>query len=229
MSLNPLLRKRRAVILLALTVTLACLFSLSLPHNERWLSPGGSNDCHPTLACVGCHQPAAGTTRQQIQANVKHWLGQRKTGADLHTATIGNEDCLACHQSANDVHPTHRFLEPRFAAARAAIEPQNCRGCHSEHSGKLVEVNGNYCLHCHHTLQIIDDPVTPSHASLIQTQRFETCLQCHDYHGNHQHQAPHKLTDAQPLKRIQAYLDGEDIEVYGAIRSPYLQTRESAQ
>ena len=157
MSQHQLLRKRARTILAGIALTVTLLWCLSLPRNERWLSPGGSNDCHPTLACVECHRPAAGTTRQQVQANVKHWLGQRQSGADLHTASIANEDCLACHESANEVHPTHRFLEPRFAAARAAIEPQNCRGCHSEHSGKLVEVNGNFCLHCHDNLQIIDD------------------------------------------------------------------------
>jgi hypothetical protein len=227
MSLNPLLRKRRGAIMLALALTSALVLCLSLPQNERWLSPGGGRDCHPELACVECHRPAAGSTRQQIQANVKYWLGQRSTGAEWHTAEISNADCLVCHQAANEIHTTHRFLEPRFAAARNAIEPHNCRGCHAEHSGKLIEMNGNYCRHCHDSLRIINDPVRPSHASLIEQQRYETCLQCHDYHGNHLHQVPHKLSDAEPLDRIQAYLNGEAIEVYGELRSPYLQTRES--
>lgn len=229
MSRKHLLRKRSGLIITSVVLSLWFLIYFLMPQNEHLLSPGGNESRHSSLACAECHEPAAGSTRQQIQANVKYWLGQRKTGADLVTATIDNEVCLACHQSANVVHSTHRFMEPRFAEARAAIEPQECRSCHSEHSGKRVEIRGNFCVNCHDTLEIINDPVTPSHANLIQKGRYDTCLQCHDYHRNHLHEPPHKLTDALRLERIQAYLDGKADNPYGDIRQPYQKTRQPTQ
>jgi hypothetical protein len=226
MKRNHLLRKRAATIIVSLMLSLWFILYFLSPKNEHLLSPGGSDSCHSSMACIECHEPAEGSTRQQIQANIKHWLGQRKSGADLVTATIDNDDCLACHESANEVHSTHRFMEPRFAEARAELGPHECRSCHSEHTGKRVEVRGNFCFHCHDTLEIVNDPVVPSHAELIQQERYDTCLQCHDYHRNHLHEPPNKLTDALRLERIQAYLDGHAETPYGDKREPYRKTRQ---
>lgn len=225
MNRKHLLRKRSGVIIASVILSLCSLTYFVLPQNEHLLSPGGSQSTHSSMACAECHQPADGSTRQQIQANIKHWLGQRETSADLVTATIDNSDCLACHESANEVHSTHRFMEPRFVEARATLGPHECRSCHSEHTGKRVEARGNFCYQCHDDLEIVNDIVTPSHAELIQQDRYDTCLQCHDYHRNHMHQPPEKLTDALPLQRIEAYLNGQVVSPYGNKRKPYLQTR----
>jgi hypothetical protein len=40
------------------------------------------------------------------------------------------------------------------------------------------------------------------------------------------HQPPEKLTDALPLQRIEAYLNGQVVSPYGNKRKPYLQTRQ---
>ena len=45
------------------------------------------------------------------------------------------------------------------------------------------------------------------------TGRWETCLGCHDFHGNHAMKAPRRLGDAIPSDQIQRYFDGG--------RSPY--------
>jgi len=51
---------------------------------ERWRIPGPFNPGHEDLACKECHIEANGTVRQQLQANVKYWIGERKTGADYY-------------------------------------------------------------------------------------------------------------------------------------------------
>jgi len=52
------------------------------------------------------------------------------------------------------------------------------------------------------------DNVEPSHAELITNGAWETCLQCHDYHGNHLHDAPKRLSEGIPQETILNYLKG---------------------
>jgi hypothetical protein len=40
---------------------------------------------------------------------------------------------------------------------------------------------------------------------LIEAGRWETCLQCHDYHGNHRWEPPLRLDKAIALPDIDAY------------------------
>ncbi len=37
---------------------------------------------------------------------------------------------------------------------------------------------------------------------------WSTCLQCHDFHGNHIYDAPEMLKDTLPLQTVREYLDG---------------------
>jgi len=40
----------------------------------------------------------------------------------------------------------------------------------------------------------------------VAQKRWDTCLQCHDYHGNHQWSAPLRLQDANTLEALHKYL-----------------------
>jgi hypothetical protein len=102
-----------------------------------------------------------------------------------------------------------RFLEPRFANARAALHPERCTSCHQEHAGTRVTVaDAGYCRHCHADLAVEADPLDVSHRQLVQDQRWDTCLGCHDFHGNHGLKSPVRLDAAIPPAAIQSYLDG---------------------
>lgn len=221
MSQADLFRRRLRPIMSALVVSAVTVAVLRTPSNERLSSPGGAADHHGALSCDQCHQAAPGTTRQQIQANLRAWIGLREGGAPLCTDPVDNRDCLACHDNRADAHPVHLFMEPRFEAARSAIHPESCRSCHSEHETRLTSITGSFCVHCHEDLELREDPATPTHASLVEAERFDTCLQCHDYHGSHSNETPTRLVDAPPLSTITSYLAGEDVRPYGALKQEY--------
>jgi len=52
-----------------------------------------------------------------------------------------------------------------------------------------------------------DIPHIP-HEELIANKEWSTCLQCHDFHGNHVYKVAKKMKDTIPLKQINAYLRG---------------------
>ena len=53
--------------------------------------------------------------------------------------------------------------------------------------------------------------IEPTHAALSAGKRWDTCLTCHDFHGNHPVKAPHRFEEAHDLKAVRAYLaDGTD-------------------
>lgn len=166
------------------------------------------NTGHESLACDSCHRPADGTIRQQLQANVKYWLGMRKTEADFGNKDVGNADCLQCHERPFDRHPVFRFNEPRFREARQAIAPQNCVSCHREHSDVRVTARSGYCVECHSDLELKNDPIDVSHVDLARQQRWQTCLGCHDFHGNHVMDTPKRLSDAHSLAELDRYFAG---------------------
>lgn len=218
--MNPLMCKRRRQttgFVCGSFVGLGLAAFLALPGQEGLLRRGPMNTGHEELACGQCHERAPGTLRQQLQANARHLLGWRESGADFGFRDVGNGVCLDCHERPNDRHPVFRFVEPRFAEARLAIGSHLCLSCHLEHSGRRVTAERTYCRHCHEELSLKNDPISEPHAALVAEGRWETCLGCHDFHGNHLYDVEHELEAAIPESRVAAYFAG------GA--SPYSATK----
>lgn len=152
---------------------------------------------HEKLACADCHQAAPGSMRQQLQAKAKHLLGMRAADADFGNRAVDNATCIGCHENPDDRHPAHRFLEPRFELARRTLAPQTCVSCHREHTDtRLSQTDSGFCASCHSDMKPKDDPTRPTHVALVKGDRWDTCLQCHDFHGNHGHVPPTDLKDA---------------------------------
>jgi len=190
-----------------LLAALALAFVL-VPGQEHWSAPGSMNAGHGELACSSCHRRAPGTLRQQIQANVRYALGLRETPADFGHRAVRNRDCVSCHERPFDRHPVSRFLEPRFASARRALSPEQCVSCHREHSGARVTAPVGACVQCHDRLSVAADPLDVPHAALVRDGRWNTCLGCHDFHGNHRMQTPTRLRDAAPEAVLTRYFGG---------------------
>jgi hypothetical protein len=187
----------------------AAVTCLASAGREQFHAPGPMNTQHGDLACESCHRPAPGTLRQQLQNVVRHWLGREAVAVDVGYRAVTNDQCLACHDRPDDRHPVFRFLEPRFAEARSRLHPELCSSCHREHHGVRVTLpETTYCQTCHADLTIDGDPLDVSHRELVATRRWDTCLGCHDFHGNHAMTAPHRLRDAIPRDQIQTYFDG---------------------
>jgi hypothetical protein len=149
--------------------------------------------------------------RQQLQVAASATLLSRtEVGAvDVGYRAVTNSECLACHARPEDRHPVFRFLEPRFASVRDAIHPEQCESCHREHAGvRVTVVEQTYCKHCHGETALDSDPIDVSHRELVATERWDTCLGCHDFHGNHTMKPPRRLADRIPAERIRAYFDG---------------------
>jgi len=167
------------------------------------------NRGHETVACDGCHRPAPGTLRQQLQANVRYWLGVRATPADFGRSAVGDAVCLDCHDRPNDRHPVYRFLEPRFVKARQAIAPHHCLSCHAEHRGQRVtQPDIGYCVQCHRETRLRKDPLDMPHDRLIALKQWDSCLGCHDFHGNHIYRVPVEAERTVPADRIRGYFTG---------------------
>jgi len=175
------------------------------PDLDAAHAKGPMNTGHETVQCEQCHQRAPGTTRQQIQANVNHLLGTREQPADFGFKAVSNADCLACHDRPDDRHPVFRFLEPRFADARKNIGAHQCVGCHAEHNGVRVSNNGEFCQQCHASMEEDGDAL---HRPLVQAQDWESCLRCHDFHGNYVKEAPNDINNAATARQVDAYLSG---------------------
>ncbi len=217
---------RPIAIAFAVLVSGMLILALESPEHEKWNSPGSQRDMHEKHACELCHQPAVGTIRQQVQANLKYWLGFREHGADFVTVPIQSSDCLDCHRNEDDPHAGHLFLEPRYAETRDLIKPQDCSGCHSHHSGKVSVRGGNFCFHCHQDLSITGDQTVPTHKELVADEQWQSCLQCHDYHGNHDGEVPLNLEQASSLEKIRNYLEGYATDSpHGDLKTPYLEER----
>ena len=187
---------------------LCALAVLLLPRFEHLYAKSPANTGHDKLACADCHVKAPGDARQQIQAKVQHWLGNRAEDAAFGHAPVGNAQCTTCHARDQDAHPVHRFLEPRFAEARAELGAQNCVSCHREHKGVRVTMPPPACKSCHQDLELKNEPLDVSHKQLVATQQWGTCLGCHDYHGNHKRVTQKRMSEAYSTSAIIEYLNG---------------------
>ena len=182
---------------------------LLLPGLQEARPHGHPNVGHEQLKCVACHAESPGTTRQTLQAKVKHAVGLRQTGAVMGMQPVTSATCVQCHANSDDRHAPNRFLEPRFEKARAETGAQQCVSCHREHSAQRVTTpNTGYCVSCHQDMKVKDDKTSPTHDFLVRNKRWESCLQCHDYHGNHKFNTPLRLQDAHTLDVLEKYLKG---------------------
>ncbi len=192
--------------LLMLFPLLILLWSTDQEHLH---ASGPANIGHEKLSCIDCHQAAPGSFRQQVQANIRYWLGLRSNPVYFQFLPVTNNECLACHDRPKDNHPVHRFFEPRFVKARAKISAHQCISCHREHQGVRVTVEPTFCSNCHQQLKIKKDPLLVfSHQQLIASKKWASCLSCHDFHGNHIMEvttSPHKGVKQ---KQISDYFKG---------------------
>jgi hypothetical protein len=194
---------------LGIMMGLIGLAILSLPAYDNYTSRGPMNSGHDTLKCKSCHQDAPGSLRQQIQANLRYVLKLRDQLADFSHQAVTNESCMDCHERPNDRHPVYRFLEPRFLKAREKLRPQLCVSCHTEHKGRRVTLAEiGYCVNCHKKTKLRKDPLDVPHDRLITLNRWESCLGCHDFHGNHIMETKKTVEDIIPAERIRAYFQG---------------------
>lgn len=224
--LAPAARRRRAGVALGTLIASSVLLALTWPGNEHWSAAGPMNSGHEGMACNNCHRPAPGTLRQQLQANARFVLGMRRAPVDFGERSVENSDCTNCHDRPFDRHPVSRFTEPRFADARAALTVHQCQGCHREHSGARVTTAVDYCSHCHGDLQLASDPLDKSHAELARERRFETCLGCHDFHGNHLLTFPKQVGEAIPLTQLEEYFAGGASPYPNALRQTAKKERD---
>jgi len=184
---------------------------LALPDHGRSVVPGHMTPGHEGLACAKCHAAAPGTMRQQVQANVLHWAGFRRTGASFGHEPASRASCTGCHARDDDRHPSFRFREPRFTAVNRTLDARDCLTCHAEHTGRRVSNDGLFCASCHEGMQARREVIQPAHAELSRAKRWDSCLTCHDFHGNHPVRAPHRVEEARDLADVRAYLaDGPD-------------------
>lgn len=181
-------------------------------NNGKFKMKGTYNTGHENLQCEDCHFESEGSIRQQIQHNTKTYFGlhPHEDYVDVGQKRVDNEACITCHQRPNDRHPVSRFKEIRFAEQRKNLGIHECRACHSEHTGTRMSMLGEgYCVNCHEDTKVKDDPLDVSHAQLFEQNQWQTCLQCHDFHGNHIYDVPVKMQDTFPLMDVKAYLNGE--------------------
>lgn len=209
LNINP--RRKRQFIGFATggLLVLVAYVILLWPGNENMVSLGPMNTGHENLKCGDCHTKARGSAWQQLNANISYLIGLRKKPVTFGNDDVDNSKCKACHDRPNDRHPVHRFMEPRFAEVRNAIHPENCESCHLEHNEVRLVINDTgYCQNCHSDTELKDDPLDISHTDLIRAKMWTTCLQCHDFHGNHEMVTPVSIRDTIPIQKIRDYILG---------------------
>lgn len=201
--------RRRQVygMLVGLICSAIAVISLKQPDNEPWLSKGPLISGHKDLNCSSCHYEAEGTIRQQLQAKTKFSLGLRHEDLEFGTLKVNNAACQSCHDRPDDHHPVFRFNEARFSEARKTMDATQCSSCHAEHTATLASVpQESMCLSCHQNLKIKNDPLEIPHERLIANPLVISCLQCHDYHGNHELKLATSIKDTIPVQAILSYL-----------------------
>lgn len=218
---TPVLRaprwSRKDVVSVAL-ITGALIMGLWwVPPGLGLRAKGPMNTAHETLSCDACHRPAEGSLRQQLGHNAKTALGLHEMGfVPVGHGPVDNDACMECHDRPNDRHPVSRFREVRFAEQQVSLGVHECNGCHGEHQDKRVSNVGiTFCRECHQDMEVDFDPISPSHATLIEDGSWETCMACHDFHGNHDRPVPQRLTAGIPTESLLDYLEGGP-DPYGA-------------
>ena len=173
---------------------------------------------HEQLHCADCHEESPGTVRQQIQAKIQFWLGNRGDIAWQHSP-INNKTCTDCHDQSDNVHASHLFLESKYEAQRAEFAPEQCVSCHQEHRNNRVNIQSmTFCSECHNDMQLETDslkpPSSPTHDELVQANDWSSCLGCHDYHGNHIRETPIMYSERIPIQDIRTYIHNGNA-IYG--------------
>ena len=203
-------KRQKKAYSLGIILTSFIVLILIHPNTTTWHAYGPIQSGHIDIACTSCHIKSTGTLRQQLQARVQFVLGNRSEDIHIGTHPITNKQCLACHARDDDNHPVYRFNEPRFAKVRTMLQPQKCLSCHLEHTGKRVTQNVNICKNCHEELNIKHDPLLTTHFNLVKQKRWQTCLGCHDFHGNHVMDIPKKINNIISIKSLKNYFaDGD--------------------
>ena len=209
-SLKTLMEHWRYVgVAVGVTLGLLLVAVLTFPERNTLVAKGPMNTGHEGLACQDCHIAVQGTKAQQMSSSVYHWLGLRDSAIGFGSEDVESAVCLDCHDRPDDRHPISRFLEPRFEEQRMQIMPHMCITCHREHQGvRVTQTTIGYCTHCHQDTALENDPIFPPHEELVRDGAFNTCLQCHDFHGNHIWDTPVSIDDGVPEHEIWRYFAG---------------------
>lgn len=205
---------RTLALLLMLPLVYVGVSALSSQTFISLIAHGPIQQGHKEIDCEACHTPGEGSLRQQVQANVFYALGMRDNPVDFGYKKVASEQCLDCHARPNDRHPIYRFNEPRFTEARLKLGANSCLGCHGEHADERVALGGEFCSNCHEDLALKSDPLDVAHTELVANSAWESCLGCHDFHGNHSHTPQTVVKDAFASAQIQAYLK-QGVDPYG--------------
>lgn len=208
--------RRPEAVAAALVLAVLTMGLWAVPPGMGFRAMGPLNTGHESLACGDCHRPAEGTVRQQLGHNARAALGLKDAPwVPVGYGPVDNAACLACHDRPNDRHPTERFKELRFAEQRAVLGPHACNNCHGEHHGERVAaVEPGFCVNCHRDIDVEDDPLDVAHADLALQGDWNTCLTCHDFHGNHERDTPMRMADRLSDAAVRAYFQGGD-DPYG--------------
>jgi len=180
---------------------------LTLPQSIEFHATGPSNIGHEELQCHQCHKGALGTMRQRIQANIQYIFGNRSEAESFGLKPVTNKECIYCHERPNDRHPVYRFFEPKYQKVQQAIEPQYCVSCHREHTGERVTRSMTFCHNCHDELIVKNDSISIRHQELVTKKDWESCLGCHDYHGNHRMTVETEYSNKLSTIEIYKYFD----------------------
>jgi len=199
------------------------LLFISVPEGQV-LAKGPTNPGHSQLGCTDCHDPAPGTLRQQLQALVAFGLGRRHTAPSIGRLPVDNNVCLDCHHRSTERHPSFRFRQPRFAEARAELGAHECISCHREHTGEHLSVSNEFCASCHSDMSLQQPVIQPTHEELARNGEWDTCLRCHDFHGNHVREAPRRMSRALDLRSVMEHF-ATGRPIYGKKKDPALSER----
>ena len=202
--------KHRTFLLFSLFIlSILIIIGLRQQKGPSFIAHGPMTIGHENVSCVRCHRDEKGTTREQLQSQAGSIFSNEVHTLHFGKKPVTNSECLNCHKRENDIHPVHRFTEPKFKKAREKIHPEQCVSCHIEHNGMRVTITETgYCINCHQNLSLKLDPIRPTHEKLVNSGQWKMCLQCHDFHGNHVRETPTRLKDTISIKQLTEYFNG---------------------
>ena len=248
--LKRLLPEQRAAYGWGIAVAVIAATLILSPGLENWHAAGPHNVGHTKIDCAECHTRSDGNVIGQAFGNIVHAVGFTDSAPYFVFTPADNEQCIACHDSPDNRHPADDYVSPEFDDARLAAGVHLCTSCHEQHLGTRVSAAPTVCQHCHINTEgnpcflssaaaqledrsesckferPEDDPVDVAHTELIAGERWETCLGCHDFHGNHEREVPVLLADRLSETQIREYLDG-GASPYGRRQLTAIQTLRS--